>query len=122
MGILLILMSLFPVKVESPNPRKAMVYSAILPGGGQFYTGEYAKGLVFAGVELFLLGSAYMNYRESQKFKIHSFERDFYVREAISYSLYFLGVYLFSIADAYVSANLHGVKRYFNKEKKDKRE
>lgn len=34
-----------------PNPKKSALYSAILPGAGQFYNREYWKvGLVYAGV------------------------------------------------------------------------
>ncbi len=114
MSLLLILMTFFPVKTRPPDPRKAMLYSAILPAGGQFYNGNYLKGMAFAGLELFLLGSSFVNYRESLKYTQSSMERDFYTKEAFSYGLYFLGVYLFSIADAYVSANFYKVEEYFS--------
>ncbi len=117
MRILLIIVSFFPVRTKPPDPNKAMLYSAVLPGGGQFYNGNYLKGVAFAGLEIFLLGSSYVNYRESLKYANSSLERDFYMKESFSYALYFLGVYLFSIADAYVSANFYKVDKYFSVEK-----
>jgi len=117
MHILLVLVLFFPInnRTKVPDPKKAMLYSAILPAGGQFYNHDYIKGTILGGLEVFLLASSYVNYRESLKYPAVSGYRDFYTRESFSYALYFLGVYLFSIADAYVSANLYNVDRYFKK-------
>ena len=120
MHILLIFLALPPVK--APSPSKAMLYSAIFPGGGQFYTGSYIKGAVMAGLSFFLLSSAYVNYREAEKYDRASPGWNFYRKEAFSYGLYYLGLYLYSIADAYISAHLYRVDSYFeNKQKRKSR-
>lgn len=36
---------------QRKNPAKAFMYSALIPGAGQFYNGSKLKALVFAGVE-----------------------------------------------------------------------
>ncbi len=118
MYILLVLFSFFPINLNKTgvrDPKKAMVYSAILPAGGQFYNRDYVKGIALGGLEVFLLASACVNYRESLKYPDISEYKDFYARESFSYTLYFLGTYLFSIADAYVSAHFYNVDEYFKK-------
>ncbi len=117
MQYILVFYAIFPVR--SPSPSKAMLYSAVFPGMGQFYNGDYVKGVIMTGVSVFLLSSAYVNYRESHKYEKGSSGWEFYRKEAFSFGLYYLGVYLYSIADAYVSAHLYGVKYYFNKSHKN---
>ncbi len=112
MFAVLVLFTFFQVK--APSPRKAMLYSAVFPAGGQFYTHNYIRGVLIAGTEAFLIGSLYVNYKEASKYSPASVEWNFYRKEAFSYGLYFLGVYLYSIADAYVSAHLFKVNRHFN--------
>ena len=75
-----------------------------------------------AGLAVFLLSSAYVNYEESKKYERLSPSWNFYRKEAFSYSLYYLGLYLYSIADAYVSAHLYRVDSYFKEgDKKEKK-
>lgn len=114
-------MSFYPVKTKTISPKKAMLYSAILPAGGQFYTHNYIKGIVLGGLEIFLGSTAYKNYRNSLKYKTFSANWYFYRQESMSYALYFLGVYLFTITDAYVSANLFNVKYYFKSRNKNEK-
>jgi len=106
-------MSLYPVRTKSISPEKAMMYSALFPGGGQFYTKRYAKGILFLGLETSLAFLSCKNYEKSLEYEDFSPERDFYKHESVSYALYFLGAYLFSIADAYVSAHFFNVEHYF---------
>ena len=62
-----------PEKVEGKylfdkkNPYKAILLSAGIPGGGQFYNKSYLKGVIFAGLFVHHLGKAYENNKELQK-------------------------------------------------------
>lgn len=103
-----------PARVKSPY--KAMLCSALLPGGGQFYTENRGKGFVLLGVESVLLGATVLEHRRTEN---HWRE---YVRSGNSqeYELYLQGydrrsrllwwtggAWAFSIADAYIDAYLY---------------
>ncbi len=91
--------------VDSPDlsksPTKAVLLSAFLPAGGQIYNEKYFKAAVLASIETYSGYKAldyYLSYRKSgdtEKFK-----------SAVSFGIYFLGAWLYSMADAYVDAHL----------------
>lgn len=85
----------------SKSPTKAVLLSAFLPAGGQIYNEKYFKAAVLASIETYSGYKAldyYLGYRKSgdtEKFK-----------SAVSFGFYFLGSWLYSMADAYVDAHL----------------
>jgi len=92
---------------EYKSPQKAVILSALLPGGGQFYTSHYIKGGVIAFGEFFSLSKAYFLYRDSKNYQEDSSERDSLMRESFSYAFWFLGIWFYSMLDAYVDAHLY---------------
>ncbi|HPR17023.1 MAG TPA: hypothetical protein PLD62_02140 [Candidatus Cloacimonadota bacterium] len=48
---ILLLALLLPLAAETKSVRKAMLYSAILPGGGELYTQNYNRAATFLAVE-----------------------------------------------------------------------
>jgi hypothetical protein len=104
------------------SPMKAVLYSAILPGLGQFYNKSYWKipiiGLAggYFLYEIIKNNNTYIDYRDSyansqtpgnpngnQKFKLL---RDFYRDQRDQFYLYAGLTYLINIVDAYVDAHL----------------
>lgn len=96
------------------SPGRAVILSALLPAGGQFYTSHYIKGGIIAFGEIFSLSKAYFLYRDSKNYQSGSTERDSLMRESFSYVFWFLGIWFYSMLDAYVDAQL------FNFDKKAK--
>ncbi len=103
MHIFLIILAL---SIPSKSPTKAVLLSAAIPGGGQFYTHSYIKGILIACGEVYFGAytiSDYINYKKSNE----QYIQDYYKRETFSDGMYFLGIFLFSLADAYVDAHLY---------------
>lgn len=130
-SILLILLVLNFVNAISQetiykDPRKAAIYSSIIPGAGQVYTKQYWKiPIIYAG----LITSAYYIIESNEKFQSYKdgyiqriagnnniYEEysnaqlvtltNFHKRNREVSTLCFLGVYLLNIIDASVSAHL----------------
>ncbi|MEO0091357.1 MAG: DUF5683 domain-containing protein [candidate division WOR-3 bacterium] len=92
-----------PVYYKSSG--KAMLLSVIIPGGGQFYTQNYFKGIFIAGIEGIIASYAIKNYLDYKNTNNSEF------RGRATNLLWWLGlVKIFSIADAYVSANMFKFK------------
>lgn len=96
--------------VPSKSPGRAVLYSFLIPGGGQIYTRNYWKAALIAPAEIVL---GYLSYLEHMK------ARDAFARQdTVAYLKYrdqrntFLwwtgAVVAFSMADAYVSAQMFG--------------
>lgn len=104
------------------TPMKAVLYSAILPGLGQFYNKSYWKIPIIGVVsgyfvyEIIKNNNSYLDYKSSyantqtsvspggdQRLKIL---RDFYRDQRDQFYLYAAMVYLINIFDAYVDAHL----------------
>lgn len=95
------------------SPGRAVLLSLIIPGGGQIYTQNYWKAGLIAPAEV-LLG--YLSYREHRLA-----QRSLNENDSVNYSRHqdrrnsFLfwtaGVIVFSMADAYVSAQMFGFDR-----------
>lgn len=106
------------------NSTKAIIYSAFLPGGGQFYNKKYLKGTlnVIAEVTLIGLGIHYhtkMNNAYNQYENTHA-DADYnkyarYYEKQQNIIWWFAALKFFSVLDAFVDAKL------FNYEEKKKR-
>lgn len=78
--------------IYEKSPVKAIILSTLFPGGGQIYTENYLKGIIFTSGEGLLL---YFTIKEKEKEKRNNL-------------LWWTAVFhLFNIADAYVSAHLY---------------
>jgi hypothetical protein len=87
------------------SPGLAMVLSSIIPGGGQFYTENYLKGILFVGTEGTLAYFAYQDHIDYQN------TRDVKFKNSRNNLLWWIAtVKLISIADAYISANMYKFK------------
>jgi len=105
------------------SPGLAMLYSAILPGAGQFYNQSYWKVPVFLGLGLYFASTwldqnrKVQEYRQKYEESLHAFppdpnsktylaQREFYKEQRDTFAWYFLILYAVNIADAYVDASL----------------
>ena len=123
---ILISLSISSQKIQKDkSPKKAAIYSAVIPGAGQIYTKKYWKvPIIYGG----LVASAYFindnnnQYKEYREAALLSYEtgenqlgytyseliilKDYYKRNReISY-FSFVGVYILNIIDASVNAHL----------------
>jgi hypothetical protein len=104
---------------KPPSPNRAMLYSAIFPGGGQLYNREYLKAGLVIGVQGYLIGSAiyhdakrddYQELLDSATDPIliqqYRFQRDAY-KESLTNDFWWMGITAaLSMVDAYVDAHL----------------
>jgi hypothetical protein len=104
------------------SPTKAVIFSAILPGAGQFYNESYWKipivgGLVgYFGYEYFRQNNLYKDYRDlysatqtpenpSGDLNLKAL-REFYRDQRDDFVWYFMIVYVVNLVDAYIDAHL----------------
>ncbi len=90
-----------------------MLLSALIPGGGQVYTGHWWKTLLIAPVEVTLGCLAVFDHRAADD-ALGAGDTTKYVRlrDRRNAFLYFTGaVIAYSMADAYVSARMYGFDR-----------
>jgi hypothetical protein len=81
----------------------AVLLSGLIPGGGQFYTGNPLKGILLGGAELALAGITVYEYRYSNGGQGNT--------DLGNTFLWWTGfAWAFSMADAYVSASMYGYK------------
>ncbi len=94
---------------EKKNGYKALLLSAVIPGGGQFYNKSYLKGFVFAGLFVHHLEKAYENNKELQKIDKDEQENlyEHFYEKRQSYIGWVVGLTLFSMMDAFVDARLY---------------
>ncbi|MEO0085096.1 MAG: DUF5683 domain-containing protein [candidate division WOR-3 bacterium] len=103
--------SLLPHK----NPGTAVLLSLLIPGGGQIYTANYWKAPFIAAAEIGLAGLALREHSfcsrllkmepvDTAVYRIHRDRRTAFIWWAA-------GVTVFSMADAYVSAQLYAFDR-----------
>ena len=83
--------------VMHKSPLKAVLFSAVLPGAGQFYNESYWKIPVIWGIGGYFI---YEMVRSNNKFLDYRDQRDQFI-------LYFGIVYLINVFDAYVDAHLY---------------
>jgi hypothetical protein len=88
-----------------------MLWSALLPGGGQFYCRSYWKGAIYGAAELGLAGATIHEDQLMRKaYRTHTAD-SLSLRNTRNALLWWTGaVWAFSIADAYVSASMYGFR------------
>jgi hypothetical protein len=105
-----------PVKKKSVGA--AMLLSTFIPGGGQFYTGHYIKGLLLAGAEITL---GYFTWQEHVKMQnalegadlsdnLVVKEIDSLRTRRNSFAFFTGAVIVYAVADAYVDSHMYGFK------------
>lgn len=104
------------------NPYKAMVLSALLPGGGQVYNNAYIKAVAVVGLQAYLVNSAFYNHDKMEQFEAMmdgsgSFDDLLYqsrwdkYRDNLRSDYWWIGtVMVLSVADAFVDAHLYNFK------------
>jgi hypothetical protein len=98
------------VHARKVNAGTAVLLSALLPGGGQYYTGNVLKGILIGGAELTLAGISVYDEKMAQK-STDSVQLAYYSDRRNTF-LWWTGFSLaFSMADAYVSASMFGFKQ-----------
>lgn len=104
------------------SPTKAMLFSAVIPGSGQFYNQSYWKIPVILGLAAYWgyewqnLNKNYKTYRDLYSKSLatlppygnyqYKLIRDFYRTERDKFAWYLGILYVANILDAYVDANL----------------
>jgi hypothetical protein len=96
-----------PDSIVAKNPTGAMLRSIFVPGWGQFYNGKWFKGILIAGTEIGLITNAVIL---NQWAKEASTLEDYYFYiDNRNLTFWILGAtILYSMADAYVDAQLYG--------------
>ena len=105
------------ISISPKSPQKAVLLSAVFPGGGQFYTGQYVKGavlLVGEGALIALTVRSYLdmreadrNYQDTGDASYKSVSDDAFNR-TLRHGFLLFGAWGFSMLDAFVSAQLFG--------------
>lgn len=95
-----------PAAVPKRSPALAVALSGVLPGGGQIYTGNYIKAAAFAGA-LGYIGYQYHKEDLAAKASPNLYQWWDHDWERRRYKWWFIGVWLVSMADAYVDAHLY---------------
>jgi len=101
------------------NPTRAMLYSALLPGGGQIYNQQYVKAGVVIGLQAYLAGLAIYHDNKADDYKkLAANTTDVYLNQLYrvrsqeftakrTSDFWWIGVTaVISILDAYVDAHL----------------
>ncbi len=57
----------YMIVIEKKSPMTAALYSAIVPGMGQFYNGQKTKGVIIGGLELVAIGGTVFFWLEGNK-------------------------------------------------------
>lgn len=99
-----------PKRVEAKSPGKAVLLSFLIPGGGQIYTKNYFKAALITPTEVAL---GYVSYREHLKAQEALKKGDTTAYSAYrdrrnAFLWWTLATVVFSMADAYVSAQMFG--------------
>jgi hypothetical protein len=126
--LFLFVLVIFPVlqAVEyTKQPYRAMLYSAVLPGGGQLYNEAYLKTALVAGLQAFLISLAVSDagkvndYQDLMQehlsdpglYEQYKSRRDDYKEELRSDYWWIGTVLVLSVADAFVDAHLYNFKQ-----------
>jgi hypothetical protein len=98
-------LSVFQDKKKSPIVSIGL--STILPAGGQFYNEKWVKGSIFLGAEFALGGlAAFHYYSYSHALGIDLMGKSDPLTTAKQFTWFFAVIYVYSIMDAYVDAQL----------------
>jgi len=88
------------------TPSSAMYHSLFLSGWGQMDNGRRKKAALCLAAELFCVGGFLYEHHLQNDRGLTAFERDTIRTDRNTFVLYWLGVKLFSMVDAYVDAQL----------------
>ncbi len=92
------------------DPTVALLLST-LPGGGQFYTGNYIKGVVFGAAQAYFGGGTiYLHFKAEEAKKEGSINYDWYSERRYDFFWWDALVWGLSMVDAYVSAHFYKFK------------
>jgi hypothetical protein len=112
------------VVLPGKSPGLAMLFSAVIPGAGQFYNRSYWKVPVVLGLGLYFASTWLDQNRRTQDYRQkyaasltaaspdlfisnqYLNEREFYRQQRDTFAWYFFILYILNIADAYVDASL----------------
>jgi hypothetical protein len=95
-------------RARTVRPGTAVLLSALIPGGGQFYTGNLLKGVLLGVCELSLAGLSLREHLEASR---AAPEQRAAHEDSRNTFLFWTGfVWGYSLADAYVSAHMYGFK------------
>ena len=86
------------------SPTRAAFLSAIIPGGGQFYTHSPIKGVLFGVGEVVFLGKTLLDFKDLNK-ESDPTKREPLLRQTMGDLFWFIGFWGFSIIDAYITAS-----------------
>ena len=93
-------------KGSRKSPGMAVLLSSILPGGGQFYNGQPAKGFIFLGIETFGVLLAITEATKETRHQLGDEEKGGSRKNfVIGYGMA-IGGWVVSIVDAYISAKI----------------
>lgn len=110
----LFLLSIMSATAQTTKePMRAMLYSAAVPGGGQFYTGSYIKAGVVIGLQSFLVSSAIYNYQQMRSYRAdNDTVNETLYHDALRSDYWWMGITVgLSMADAYVDAHLYNFEQ-----------
>lgn len=107
-----------PDSVRENYPKKkpgVALFLSLLPGGGQFYTENYLKGIIIGGIQLYFGGGTiylHLKAEEARREKYESWEwyYDWYSNQRNNFLWWDALVWVLSMSDAYVSAHFYKFK------------
>lgn len=118
--LLLLGCAAFAFGQEKREPYRAMLYSAVFPGGGQIYNHAWLKAGLVMGVQGYLIGSAIYHDGKRRDFdELAGNTQDIYqqqeyearskeYRDALNNDIWWIGITAgLSVIDAYVDAHLY---------------
>lgn len=88
------------------------LFLSLLPGGGQFYTDNYLKGIIIGGVQLYFGGGTIYLHLKAEEAKREKYESwkwyyDWYSNQRNNFLWWDALVWVVSMSDAYVSAHFY---------------
>ncbi len=86
------------------NPKLAITFSALCPGGGQIYNEQWIKAGIIMGIDGLWIYKAL----QYQDLYLENPDKEYNENSRNKYIWYSAGGYLFGIIDAYVDAHLSG--------------
>ncbi len=104
--MLLLLMLLNDTSFIQKSPTKAIMLSAIIPGGGQFYNGKKTKAFIIGLLDISSTSLLIYNVYQYQRYRTED-----YYWTSIGYLITFLGIKIFSILDTYIDSNVINAQR-----------
>jgi len=119
----------FPCQAQrTPQPTRALIYSALFPGGGQLYNRAWVKAGLVMGVQGWLIGNAIYNdgkkddFRQlaqnsaqpAQQLYYQAMEQEY--RDRVNNDVWWISITAaLSMVDAYVDAHLNDFDERENK-------